>query len=135
LLAEGLHKIELKAWDVFNNSSELVLDCKVVTQKKILVNRFFNYPNPLTISTNFVIDLDGPTEGAFLEVAIFSADGRPIRKISQTINQTGLRSMRMEWDGFGTNGLKPEAGVYFGRLTIKAKTGVISTKVQKLIIH
>jgi hypothetical protein len=41
----------------------------------------------------------------------------------------------MEWDGFGTNGLKPEAGVYFGRLTIKAKTGVISTKVQKLIIH
>jgi len=135
LLVEGLHKIELKAWDVFNNSSELILDCKVVTQKKILVNRFFNYPNPLTTSTNFIIDLDGPTEGAFLEIAIFSADGSPIRKISQTINQTGLRSMRMEWDGLGTNGLKPEAGVYFGRLTIKAKTGVISTKVQKLIIH
>ena len=134
LLAEGIHKMELKAWDIFNNSSELFLDFKVVEQKKILIERFMNYPNPLTDRTTFVVDLEGPSEAGLVDLEILSLDGKLVQKITETINQVALRSLKIEWNGLDKQGKKPQPGIYVSRLTIKTKTGVISSKVQKLII-
>ncbi len=134
-LSEGPHKIELKAWDVFNNSSTASIDFVVVFQKQIEIERFFNFPNPFSASTEFSVQLNGPTAGAFLTLEIFTIDGKQLRKINQTINQSGLRSLQVSWDGKDSRGNKPQPGIYFARLVFKTKLGVISTKVQKLILH
>jgi flagellar hook assembly protein FlgD len=126
--------MELKAWDIFNNSSELSLDFKVVIQKKILIDRFTNYPNPLKDRTTFMIDLEGPNETGVVDLEILSLDGKQVRRITETINQVGLRSLEIEWNGLDKQGRKPQPGIYVGRLTIKTKMGIISSKVQKLII-
>jgi hypothetical protein len=133
-LSEGSHKIALKAWDIFNNSSELSLDFKVVLQKKILIDRFTNYPNPLTDRTTFMIGLEGPTETGVVDLEILSLDGKLVQRITETINQVGLRSLQIEWNGLDKQGRKPQPGIYVSRLTIKTKMGIISSKVQKLII-
>lgn len=133
-LTEGVHKIELKAWDVFNNSSIAVADFKVLTQKKIAVDQFYNYPNPFSQSTVFSVQLNGQTEGAYVQLDIFTSEGKPIKRLSETINQSGLRFKEMIWNGQDENGKRPLPGFYFSRFSIKAKTGDITTKLHKLII-
>ncbi|MEY3541461.1 MAG: type secretion system sortase PorU [Bacteroidota bacterium] len=133
-LTEGFHKIELKAWDVFNNSSIAVADFKVVVQKKIVVDQFYNYPNPLSQSTVFSVQLNGQTEGAYVQLDIFTSEGKPIKRLTETINQSGLRFMEMIWNGQDENGKRPQPGFYFSRFSIKAKTSDITTKLHKLIL-
>lgn len=133
-LAEGLHKIELKAWDVFNNSSSVRIDFVVVSQKEIEIEKWYNSPNPFSTSTAFMVQLNGPTAGALLQVDIYTMDGKSIKTFTKTINQAGLRSIPISWDGKDENGNKPPPGIYFAKLVFKTKFGVISTKVQKLIL-
>lgn len=133
-LEEGVHKLSLKAWDVFNNSSEVIVEFKVVVQKKIDVELFYNFPNPFNQITTFLVQLNGPSAGAFVQLDIFTAEGRPIKRMKETINQTGVRSLQLNWNGFDENGKKPQPGFYFSRLTIKTKSGEITTKVHKLIL-
>lgn len=133
-LSEGNHKILLKAWDVFNNSSEYTLLCKVVKQDSIKVVRLFNYPNPVYHSTQFSFSLEGPYAGARAELTILTVEGQALRTLTKAINETGLRSIEIEWNGRDEKGNRLGRGVYVYQLTIMSKTGKLTRKVQKLII-
>jgi hypothetical protein len=134
-LSEGVHKIELKAWDVFNNSSTSVIDFLIVKQQAIEVEKFYNFPNPLSHSTVFSIQMNGPTAGTFLQLEIFSVDGKPLKRISEIINQAGLRSIQITWDRKDESGRKVQSGTYFARLLFKTKSGFISSRTHKLVVH
>jgi hypothetical protein len=133
-LGEGIHKLELKAWDVFNNSSVAVTDFTVSIQKKITVDQFYNFPNPFDQSTIFSVQLNGKTEGAYVQLDIFTIEGKPIKRIAETINQASLRFLQLNWSGIDEKGKRPQPGIYFSRFTIKAKTGEVTTKLHKLIL-
>ena len=133
-LSEGKHKILLKAWDVFNNSSEYTLLCEVIKQDTVKVVRLFNYPNPVYQSTLFSFSLEGPYAGARAELTILTVEGQPLRTFTKAINEAGLRSIEIEWNGRDEKGNRLGRGVYIYQLTIMSKTGKITRKVQKLII-
>ena len=133
-LSEGNHKILLKAWDVFNNSSEYTLLCKVVKQDTIKVTRLFNYPNPVYNSTIFSFSLEGPSAGARADLMILTLEGQALRSFTKAINEAGLRSIEIEWNGRDEKGNRLGRGAYIYQLTIMSKTGKITRKVQKLII-
>lgn len=133
-LSEGVHKIELKAWDVFNNSSTAVVDFVVVKKQSVDIERFYNFPNPFSASTTFSFQLNGPTEGSSVTLEVLTMEGKPVKRFVETINQKGLRFIQLEWNGLDANGRKPQPGIYLSRLTIKAKSGRITSKVQKLIL-
>lgn len=133
-LSEGNHKILLKAWDVFNNSSEYTLLCKVIKQDTIKVTRLFNYPNPVYNSTLFSFSLEGPSAGARADLHILTVEAQVVRTLTKAINETGLRSIEIEWNGRDEKGNRLGRGVYIYQLTIMSKTGKITRKVQKLII-
>jgi hypothetical protein len=133
-LSEGNHKILLKAWDVFNNSSEYTILCKVIRQDSIKVLRLFNYPNPVTQSTRFSFILEGPCAGATAELKLLTIEGQAVRALSKTINEATLRSIEIEWNGMDERGNRLGRGVYIYQLSIMSKTGKLSRKVQKLII-
>jgi hypothetical protein len=133
-LSEGNHKILLKAWDVFNNSSEYTLLCKVIKQDTIKVTRLFNYPNPVYNSTTFSFSLEGPSAGAKADLMILTLEGQALRSFTKAINEAGLRSIEIEWNGRDEKGNRLGRGVYIYQLTIMSKTGKITRKVQKLII-
>jgi hypothetical protein len=106
----------------------------VIVEKKISVDQFYNFPNPFNQSTIFSAQINGKTEGAFVQLDIFTIEGKPIKRIVETINQAGLRSLQLYWNGTGENGKKPQPGIYFARFSIKAKTGELTTKLHKLIL-
>ncbi len=133
-LSEGNHKILLKAWDVFNNSSEYTLLCKVIKQDTIKIVRLFNYPNPVYHSTLFSFSLEGPYAGSRVDLNILTVEGQAVRTLTKAINEKGLRSIEIEWNGRDEKGNRLGRGVYIYQLTIMSKTGKMTRKVQKLII-
>ncbi len=133
-LSEGNHKILLKAWDVFNNSSEYTILCKVIKQDTIKVTRLYNYPNPVYNSTMFSFSLDGPYAGTRADLKILTVEGQAVRTLTKAINEAALRSIEIEWNGRDEQGNRLGKGVYLYQLTIMSKTGKITRKVQKLII-
>ena len=45
-LTEGNHSLTVKAWDIFNNSSEKTILFQVAKGEKFLIRNLINYPNP-----------------------------------------------------------------------------------------
>ena len=133
-LSTGSHKILLKAWDVFNNSSEYTLLCEVIKQDTVKVVRLFNYPNPVYNSTIFSFSLEGPYAGTRADLKILTVEGQAVRTLTKAINEAALRSIEIEWNGRDEKGNRVGKGVYIYQLTIMSKTGKITRKVQKLII-
>jgi hypothetical protein len=133
-LSEGVHKIELKAWDIFNNSSFVTTQFRVVQQQKIDIQRFYNYPNPFRQSTVFSIEMSGPTGGATFELTLVANDGKRVKSIPGAINQDGVRFLELKWDRKDSNGNLVSPGLYFGILVIKTKFGSTTSVNQKLIL-
>lgn len=133
-LAEGKHRLELRAWDVFNNSSLGQIDFVVMPQKTVDIERFVNFPNPFGQSTVFSIQFNGPVNGSRIDIDILTTEGKVVKHLTETINQDGIRFMEIKWNGLDEMGKKPQPGILLCRLNIKTKNGHISTKVLKLIL-
>lgn len=134
-LSEGKHTIEIKAWDVFNNSNTLMIDCRVEKQTVILIKALSNYPNPFSNSTRFRYLLEGPVVGAVATVQVFTVEGRQVRSFSKTINEATERFISLDWDGRDERGNTMAPGIYVYQLLVRGSLGQLSQKMRKLIIH
>jgi len=52
-IAEGLHRINVKAWDTSNNSGEGSTEFLVFNSEDAALKHVLNYPNPFTTNTIF----------------------------------------------------------------------------------
>lgn len=133
-LSVGKHTILLKAWDVFNNSGVYTITCEVIKQDSIKITRLFNYPNPFYSSTIFSFNLEGASLGSVADLQVLTLGGQPLRSFNKTINENGLRSIEIEWNGRDERGNQLSRGVYIYQLTIRSREGKLTRKVRKLII-
>jgi hypothetical protein len=133
-LSEGLHRIRIKAWDVVNNSSEALLEFRVVKDQELQLTQVYNYPNPFTTSTTFMFEHNRPGDMLDVSVRIFSSAGKLVKNIRQTINSTGNRSFEIEWDGKTDFGERLARGVYIYRIEVKDSQGKSRRAIQKLVI-
>ncbi|MBU0763651.1 MAG: type IX secretion system sortase PorU, partial [Bacteroidetes bacterium] len=62
-LTPGLHTLNLKVWDVFNNSSEEDIEFIVAESSELALSHIFNYPNPFTTQTSFYFEHNQPNTG------------------------------------------------------------------------
>lgn len=133
-LEPGPHTLKIKAWDVLNNSSEMVLDFTVAKDEKLEISHVLNYPNPFTVKTQFWFEHNKPGQDLQVRLQIFSVSGRVIKMIQQTINTPGNRSSELEWDGRDEYGEKVGKGVYFYKLSVTAPGHLRKEKIEKLVI-
>jgi Peptidase family C25 len=132
-LSKGNHQIVIKAWDVFNNSSQFVLNCRVGDDNELEIDRVLNYPNPFTTNTSFWFEHNKPGEDLVVNVKIFTITGKLVKTIKQTINTLGNRSCEINWNGKDDFDDKLAAGVYIYSLSVKAATGSAIIKTEKLM--
>jgi hypothetical protein len=133
VLEPGPHSLTIKAWDVLNNSSEVVLDFVVARDEELQLSHVLNYPNPFTTHTNFWFEHNKPGQDLDVSVQIFTLSGRIIKRIRKTINTTGNRSSELEWDGKDDFGDKVGRGVYFYKISVSS-AGSRREKIEKLVI-
>ena len=133
-LEPGEHTIKVKAWDILNNSNEVVLDFRVAKDEELTLSHVLNYPNPFTTHTQFWFEHNRPGQDITATVEIFSLTGIIIKTIRKTINSPGNRSNDLEWNGRDEYGNRVARGVYLYKLTLAAPGNQKKQKIEKLVI-
>ena len=54
-LEKGEHKIEVTAWDTFNNPSTSIVNFTVIDDENLLIREFKSYPNPFNSNTSLYL--------------------------------------------------------------------------------
>lgn len=133
-LADGLHSIKVRAWDVNNNLGEGTVDFMVIDGQVLAIDNLGNYPNPFSSSTHFVFEHNHPDEAMDVQITIYNTAGALARNIRQSFTPTGSRSADITWDGTDNSGAQLPSGVYVYRLNITTEKGFKSSAYQKLVI-
>ena len=139
-LAEGRHRISVKAWDVANNSAEGFTEFIVAKSGKVALDHVFNYPNPFTDHTDFQFEHNLPGQSMDVQVQIFTVAGRLVKTIQQNIYADGYRvANALTWDGKDEYGDHLGRGVYLYKIKIRADQGTENyikseSEFEKLVI-
>jgi hypothetical protein len=133
-LAEGPHTLRLKAWDVFNNSSETSTEFVVSSSAEMALAHVLNYPNPFTTHTEFFFEHNRPCNTLNVQVQVFTVSGRLVKTLSRQLACEGYRSEGLAWNGLDDFGDKLGRGVYVYRLHVTTPEGERAEKFEKLVI-
>ena len=135
-LEPGLHTINFKAWDVFNNSSSSEIQFLVHDQNdKLVISNVLNYPNPFVNYTEFWFNHNS-SDVLDVIIQIFTVSGKLVKTISQQTNISGSSLSRdVIWDGRDEYGDRLAKGVYVYKLKVRSlQTNKKTQKIQKLVI-
>ncbi len=132
-LQAGEHSILLKAWDVFNNSSEATINFVVNTSDGFVVDKLINYPNPATETTTFQYLHNAPGEVHEIRLEVFDISGRLVAAKTRKMFEDGFVSTPLEWDLKTASGNYLQTGIYPYQIKIKTSLGT-SFLNNKLII-
>jgi len=133
-LKPGSHSLKIKAWDVLNNSAEILLDFVVAKDESLELTHVLNYPNPFTTKTQFWFEHNKPGQDLHVRLQVFTLTGKTIKIIQKTINTAGNRSNDLEWDGRDEFGDKIGRGIYLYKLCVTAPDKEKKEKIEKLVI-
>lgn len=133
-LSDGNHKLSLKVWDVYNNSSVSFTEFVVAKSAEFALSHVLNYPNPFTTKTQFYFEQNQSCKTLDVQVQIFTVSGKLVKNIEQFIHFEGFRSDPIDWDGRDDFGDKIGKGVYIYRIKVRTEEGATAEKYEKLVI-
>jgi hypothetical protein len=133
-LEAGPHSLRIKAWDVLNNSNEVVLEFIVAKDEELALSHVLNYPNPFTNHTSFWFEHNKPGQPLQVQIQIMTITGRMVKSFSRVLTTAGNRSDEIEWDGKDDYGDKLGRGVYIYKLRVVSTDGKKKEIIEKLVI-
>ena len=133
-LSTGSHKLKIKAWDVYNNSSESEIEFVVAESAELALTHVLNYPNPFTTYTEFWFEHNQPCCGLDVQIQIFTITGKLVKTISTNVETNGFRADPIPWDGTDDFGDRIGKGVYIYKLRVKSNKGLYADKIEKLVL-
>lgn len=132
-LTTGYHTLNLKAWDMFNNSSEKSITFFVSDVPQLTVKNVINSPNPLFTHTYFRFQQQQYTGGMDVIIQIHNISGMVVNTITRSF-QDQIELPEIYWDGTDINGRKLSSGIYPYKIMFKGKNGSYSEASQKVVI-
>jgi len=133
-LVEGPHKLKVKVWDVYNNSSEDYTEFIVISSEDFILKNILNYPNPFTTHTSFYFEHNRAGSELDILIQVFTVSGKLVKTIDRQITSTGYRCGPIDWDGLDDFGSRIGRGVYIYRLKVRTESGETVEKFEKLVI-
>lgn len=133
-LAEGTHHLNIKVWDILNNSSTSATDFVVAKSAEVALSHVLNYPNPFSTATKFFVEHNQACDYLDVEVQVFTITGKVVKTLQQTVHNDGFRTEGISWDGRDDFGDKLAKGVYIYKVSVKNSLGSKADKIEKLVI-
>ncbi len=130
----GKHTINVKVWDIFNNSAQKSLEFIVVESTEMLLKEIYNYPNPFIDQTWFNIEHNRPDQELEVVIRIYDINGSLATILSDIIYNPGYRVDPIPWNGTGYGGVSLGGGVYAYKVFVKSETGEEAVGSGRLII-
>ena len=133
-LEPGFHSLSVKAWNVYNVSSEKEIFFWVSDQQIPSLQQVKNIPNPLRTDTKFVFSSANVTGDVDVQILIYSFTGQLVKTISKKIFETAGEVQVIPWDGSGDSGMYLSNGIYPYRIVLKGSNGNFAQAFQKVLI-
>ncbi len=134
-LSPGEHCIQIKVWDVNNNSATDETCFIVENNAKLVIDRLLNYPNPFTTHTQFFFEHNRAGDELDIKIDIFTISGKLVKTLQDKIYADGKICNRIEWDGLDEFGERIARGTYIYKVTVRSpRTGDVVSKYEKLVI-
>jgi hypothetical protein len=133
-LDKGKHTLEVKVWDVNNNSTSVMTEFLVQEKESPVLSNVLNYPNPFTTSTEFMFEHNQSCNTLDVQIQVFTVSGKLVKTIQESVNTVGFRNEGIMWDGKDDFGDQLGKGVYIYRLKVKNPDGMLAEKTEKLVL-
>lgn len=133
-LSEGRHTLTVKAWDVYNNSSEATIEFVVTNSENVSIKNLTVYPNPSQGNVWFTFDHNQACCGMEFMVEIFNLKGQKIETLNTNVNSEGYSVSPLKWDGKSASGSRVEGGMFIYIATLKTDSGISKQKKGKIVI-
>lgn len=134
-LDDGLHSITVKAWDVYNNSSEATISFTVKHDIRLDIDQVIAYPNPAKGPVCFKFRHNLFDGALNIEIEIYNSTGTLVRVLNpgKVISQ-GYMVDDVYWDGLGNNSSILRSGLYICRVKVLDRNGNSSAQTVKIIM-
>jgi hypothetical protein len=134
-LSPGRHKLNVKAWDVYNNASTATIDFIVTDGEALVIESFGNFPNPFQEKTTLFFTHNRTGDELEAELFIYDLAGNRISELDILIPESSYQVNLMEFDNSGDVDKKLSPGVYLARIHVRSITnGSKNEQVTKLVI-
>ena len=133
-LEEGRHELELKVWDVTNNSATATTHFTVASSEVVALENVLAYPNPATDRVTFRMTGNQACRAAEVRLEIFSVAGALMHEQTFEGEVPGFTDDVMSWDLRQTGGSHVVPGVYIFRVTWENEFGESAQYGDKLVV-
>lgn len=133
-LENGNHTLKLKAWDVFNNSSEKTISFYVVSGLKPDIYDVYSDANPASVEANFYVRHNRPDATLTVTIDIYDLLGRRIWTHTETGRSNMFTSMPITWDLTDTGGSRVARGIYIYKATVSTDGQQEATKAKRIAV-
>ena len=133
-LANGHYTLTLRAGDTYNNFTEAQTTFVVGEEQELQLTNLYNYPNPFSQSTTFVLDHNRPGDDLSVSLDILDGQGRVVASLAREFPNSATR-LEAIWgnDNGAGRGMLP--GIYVARITVQSLSDQQACqKFHKLII-
>jgi len=132
-IADGSHHMDVKVWDVYNNSTSADIEFVVASTAEFALQEVMNYPNPFRDHTTFSFQTNQANNNLEIEVRIYSLYGNLEKSFRTTMYSGGYRVEPFHWDGRSDSGVLLGAGTYVYHITVVLPDGSTAAKSSKLV--
>jgi hypothetical protein len=134
-ITPGKHNLSLKVWNLFNISSTATIDFVVEDKKELLLDKVYNYPNPVEDNTYFYFTHNSPKQIKRIEIKIFDYMGRYIGRIVREVeNLNSFATIPIYWDARDAGGNRLSSGLYPYCVIVTCENGESKQISAKLVI-
>ncbi|MEX0686669.1 MAG: type IX secretion system sortase PorU [Balneolales bacterium] len=121
-LEEGRYRLQLRAFDVFNNLGEEEISFEVADSRKLEIANMYNYPNPMHNFTQFMFEHNQQGNPMDISIRIYTLSGRPVAHIERESFISPSNLARIEWDGRDEDNHMLATGTYLYHIKIRTET-------------
>jgi hypothetical protein len=133
-LSEGFHDLELKVWDVANNSATASTQFVVASSVEVALLEVLAFPNPAVDGVTFRMTGNQACKAADVKLEVFSPTGVRVYEQQFEGEVLGFRDDVMSWDLKPSSGGFVTPGVYVFRVTWTNDFGNSAQYADKLVV-
>lgn len=120
-LSEGMHTLHLKAWDIYNNSSEKSLQFEVKNDFGLDITSTLASPNPFVGSLDISFEMNISDETVQVTTYIYDLMGSLVTSLgSEKMLLQGAHSGPIYWNGANSKGMPVKQGIYLAKIHVKS---------------
>lgn len=133
-LSEGRHDLELKVWDVVNNSASAATHFVVASSLEVALEEVLAYPNPTVDQVTFRMTGNQACKQAKIGLEVFDLAGKKVHSQAFEGEVLGFRDDVMTWDLKQSGGGQVPHGVYVFRVTWENEFGQSAQYADQLVV-